>query len=405
MPTAPAPTTVTLLNLDDGCMSPSLGKLRPAREQISSTRLKNVYCERFHPADPLSQSFRSTIDSILFSFLDIKNAELTHICAPLSRLADLAESYCAGGKRLRPAFCYWGWRAASADALVPAGLLAACAGFELLHAGILAHDDVLDGSDLRRGLPSAHRAFESDFAARHQPGDAAQQYGKAQAVIFGDELICWADELVVNDETDPAALSSALPYWRAVRTEVNAGQFLDMANQHAMLDELSPLDAARLVLEIKTSRYTVTRPLQFGAAIGGASEEFLAGLAEFGNPLGRAFQLRDDLLGVLADAETTGKPAGDDLREGKATVLLAEALASSPEADELRSLVGKRDMDASALARARKIITDSGAVAVIEAEIASNYDQAMSALNELGVHKNAQIALTLLAQLCVNRDR
>lgn len=369
----------------------------------------------FDPTDPVGGAFQEAISQVIDVFLDEIGAQLNEISPTLAPLADAARTYCRGGKRFRPGFGYWGYVAAADQPDEPGPLLRACAGFELLHVGVLAHDDVLDGSDTRRGLPSAHRRFEAQHRSAGGVGSSAD-YGKSQAVILGDELIVWADQLVSQSMSqfqasgrwsglNAAAPGRALKYWRAVRTEVNAGQFLDIANQYAMLGSLSPAQAAELVLEVKTARYTVIRPLQFGAALAGADDETLAGLQRFASPLGRAFQLRDDLLGVFADRQVTGKPAGDDLREGKATVLVAAALASSPDADELAHLVGDRRLSAPQIDRAREIIVASGADQVVEARISADAATARAALAGLSISEAGRTALSRFVDLCTRRER
>lgn len=353
----------------------------------------------FDPRDPISANFRSAIDAALAAQLDRVEQRLAAVSPHTLRMTQLARDLCAGGKRIRPAFAYWGHIAVDAAShLDHASLLQACAAFELLHVGVLVHDDLIDDSDTRRGLPSAHRAFAAD-----QP-EQSEDYGRAQAVILGDEMISWADETLLSAGLPADQLAAALPYWFAVRTEVNAGQFLDIANQFQLLADLAPLQAAELVLETKTAKYTVVRPLQFGAALAGADPELLEDLLAFGTPLGRAFQLRDDLLGVFASPEQTGKPAGDDLREGKATVLLALALDASPHAEELASLVGDPKLTDLGLQRARELIVSCGSADAVEELIERDWDRAQQVLAELEISTPGRIALTQLAELAVHRQ-
>jgi geranylgeranyl diphosphate synthase type I len=203
----------------------------------------------------------------------------------------------------------------------------------------------------------------------------------------------------------PAALERARPYLDLVRTEVTVGQYLDMVAQVAATDTSSALDRAGRVLEYKSARYTVMRPSQLGAALGGASPVLVEGLGRYGSPLGRAFQLRDDVLGVFGDEAVTGKPAGDDLREGKRTVLVAHAmsLASRPVADRLDSLLGDPRLDTAGIAEAREIIVASGALARVEKTIASELSSAMTALAAAEMNDRARTAFESLAELAVDR--
>ena len=181
-------------------------------------------------------------------------------------------------------------------------------------------------------------------------------------------------------------LARAQPLLAAVRAEVTGGQYLDIAAQtrrplDARRDPESVLAQVRRVVEFKTARYTVVRPLQIGAALGGAGPELLAALGRYGSPLGRAFQYRDDVLGVFGDEAVTGKPAGDDLREGKLTVLIANAMgaASEAEAERLDALLGSALTEAE-VAEARAIISGSGALAATEREIEEATAEALAAL-------------------------
>lgn len=326
-------------------------------------------------------------------------ARLHQISPLLEPLAELTGSFLAGGKRLRPAFGYWGHAAVAGQPDDPAPLLDALASFELLHASALVHDDVIDDSDTRRGQPSAHRRLESWHRSHRGCGDAAG-FGRAGAILLGDLLAAWSVECVETSGLGPQALARARPLLDSVRTEVNAGQFLDMVAEAGLDAGRDAVAIAQQVVEFKTARYTVTRPLQFGAALAGAGPELLEGLAALGSPLGRAFQFRDDLLGVFGDEQRTGKPAGDDLREGKRTVLVAEGIARRPE---LAGLLG-HPLDRAQLDRARALLIGSGAVEAVETRIGQDAAQARAVLGRLEITDDGRRALGGLIEACVTRD-
>ena len=208
-------------------------------------------------------------------------------------------------------------------------LLRACASLELLHASALVHDDYMDASDVRRGRPATHRAFEQIHRER---GWAAspEQYGASAAILLGDLLLSWSDELLRTCGLPAERVLEALGYFDLTRSEVVTGQFLDVS---AQARGAADVDTAMTVLRYKSAKYSIERPLHIGAALAGASPEMITQLSRFGLPLGEAFQLRDDLLGVFGDPAVTGKPAGDDLIEGKRTVLVSLALDALPVAD------------------------------------------------------------------------
>ncbi|SYZ32660.1 polyprenyl synthetase family protein [Propionibacterium australiense] len=362
----------------------------------------------FNPASPAGRPFRDAVGEQLSGFLDGACARLSQISPSLAPLGELARAFTAGGKRLRPAFCYWGHAAVAGQPADPAPLVAAAASFDLLHVAILMHDDVIDDSDTRRGLAAVHRQFEALHAGRTGPDDPVAlgqagdpvAFGRAGAILLGDLLAAWSDELVWESGFSPAALAAAHHVLDGMRTEVNAGQFLDMAAEAGLSGGEDPVAVAERVVEFKTARYTVTRPLQYGAALAGADRPTLDALAGLGSPLGRAFQFRDDLLGVFGDEQLTGKPAGDDLREGKRTVLIAEAQAVTPL---ILDFLG-RPLDDSELSRARALLVDCGARARVEERIAADGARARAALDRLEITDEGRTALAGLIEACLVRD-
>lgn len=362
------------------------------------------------PGHPLGGPFRSAVQDRITAFLEEQRGRLSELQPEVGTLVDLATRLLAGGKRLRPAFCAWGYVAA-ADADGPVGatdaLLEAAASLELLHGSALVHDDVMDGSDTRRGDPSAHRALEQRHVADGRLGDP-EVFGRAGAILLGDLLVMWSVEMLERAGLPAAAVPRAQAVAQAMRTEVTCGQYLDVGAQSLALgsDLESELRAANRVVEYKSARYTVYRPAQLGAVIGGGSPALLDTLAAYGSPLGRAFQFRDDLLGVFGDPELTGKPVGDDLREGKRTVLIAATLARTDEAGRrlLTERLGDPALDADGVAALQQVIVDCGADASVETMIATCYDEAVAALAGPAVSPAGREGLTALAAAAVHRD-
>lgn len=313
----------------------------------------------------------------------------------------LADFVLSGGKRMRPRFGLAGWSAVNpADAVVPDEIVTACAALELIQACALIHDDIVDASDTRRGRPTVHRSIEAAHRGLGWSGDPAR-YGVSQAILVGDLALTWADEMFVTSGADPAALGRALAPWYAMKTEVLSGQMLDiLAESSGATDELTPARVNRF----KTAAYTVERPLHIGAELAGAGADTVGALREFGEAVGQAFQLRDDMLGVFGDPEVTGKPSGDDLREGKRTLLLARATALAPtgDSDFLLSVLGT-DLDTDDLERARRILVDSGAVASVEAEIDTLIVRALDAIGSDAVSEHGRVTLRDLAEAATRR--
>jgi geranylgeranyl diphosphate synthase type I len=312
--------------------------------------------------------------------------------APFDALNDLVT---AGGKAVRPAFCYWAFVGAGGDP-DDERVVDLCAAVELLHACALVHDDVIDGSSTRRGHPSVHQRFVDEHAASGARGEA-RRYGEGAAILVGDFAFVYADELFAS------APAEAQPLYDAMRVELCVGQFLDLVGSAT-----DRTDAARAdrIQEYKTGKYTVERPLHLGAALAGRLAELERPLSGYGVPLGRAFQLRDDLLGVFGDPAATGKPVGDDLREGKLTPLLAAAAAAADERQAaVLSRVGAADLDDREVGTMRDVLVATGAVGEVERRITELVTSALTALDAAPLVPAARDALGDLARFVAWRDR
>jgi geranylgeranyl diphosphate synthase type I len=343
--------------------------------------------------------FRTRVQGALETFLDEQAELLLPLGRDAARLVSEARMSVAGGKRFRASFCWWGHHAVAPPADEDA-LVRACASLELLHASALVHDDYMDASDSRRGRPSTHRTFENEHRSAGWRGDP-QQYGASGAILLGDLLLSWSEELLRRCGLPLGVVAPALRVFDLCRTEVIAGQFLDVS---AQARGRADVEAAMTVLRYKSAKYSIERPLHLGAALAGASTDTLADLSAFGLPLGEAFQLRDDLLGVYGDPAATGKPAGDDLVEGKRTVLVALALDSAPAADAalLDQSLGT-PLAAHEVERLRGIIDASGAHAQIEAVIDQLSDVALAALDRARIDDGARDVLRSLAAAVTHR--
>lgn len=343
---------------------------------------------RVIPADRsrAERSWADRLHQVITDELDRCRADVLAVDGRLAGSVDLLVEFVAdGGKRLRPEFLWCGWLAGGGARTGPGSdsLLRVGGALELLQACALVHDDVIDRSERRRGRPSTHRAVAKQHVDAGLAGDP-DHYGVSVAVLLGDLALAWADDLFLAGAAGLAAADAAAPVWRAMRTEVLAGQLLDLAVAASTGHDpaVQEQDALR-VNRYKTAAYTVERPLQLGAVLAGAAPPTVDALRRYGADIGVAFQLRDDLLGVFGDPAVTGKPAGDDLAEGKRTVLLATtraALAGDPvRLAELDAGVGRPDADALA-----QMIAGSGAVGAVEIRIAQLVRSGLAALDGAG---------------------
>ena len=313
------------------------------------------------------------------------------LAAPVGALARLVLT---GGKRLRPAFCHWSWVGAGGDPDDPAVLDAACA-FELLQVFALIHDDVMDGSATRRGTPTIHTEFAERHRAARWRGDALH-FGEGVAILVGDVAHVYADRLMTG------APEPAMEIWHELRIEVNIGQYLDLAGTVRGDTDLA---TARRISRYKSGKYTIERPLHLGAAMRHRLDELQPALDAYGVPLGEAFQLRDDLLGVFGEPALTGKPIGDDLREGKPTPLMAVARERA-DATQRRVLdrVGASDLDLDDIAAIQEVVEATGARASSEATIRDLTARAAASLDDAPLRPEAIDALRELADYVGARD-
>jgi geranylgeranyl diphosphate synthase type I len=346
-------------------------------------------------------SVRSAVEEELGIFLNREAAYLNSISTELSPVSDSLTTFLLdSGKRLRPMFAYAGFLASGGSLEKP--VIRAMASLELLQACALIHDDLMDGSDTRRGKPSIHRHFES----RHVQDDLdgfAPHYGLSAAVLLGDLALVWSDQMLNSAGLTTEQVTRLLPYYNEMRVELMAGQFLDI---HEQTQKTTSVDRSMKIARYKSGKYTVERPLHLGAAMATAPAEIFTALSDYGLPLGEAFQLRDDLLGVFGDPSVTGKPAGDDLREGKRTVLIAMTndRQSESQREIARKHFGKPDLDAEGVALLREIIETTGARAELEATIERLTEQALTAAQSAVFTEDGNAMLVELANIATKRS-
>jgi geranylgeranyl diphosphate synthase, type I len=343
-------------------------------------------------------------------FLKTRQLIVTTISPDLADLVDFSRQFLSGGKRFRAQFCYRGWHSVPGAATLDSSpAVAAAAALEIFHAAALVHDDIIDNSDTRRGAASAHRLFESRHATGRWAGSPGD-FGRAAAILLGDLLLGWSDELL--DEglaagPDREAARLARREFDRMRTEVTAGQYLDILEERAWLvqPESELQGRALRVIVYKSAKYSVQAPLVIGAALAGADPTHLDALRAFGLPLGIAYQLRDDLLGVFGDARVTGKPSGDDLREGKRTVLIAltRQHLDQEATDYLDGLLGDPTLDGGQIESLQELIVGSGAVDRVEALITDHVATALAVLDASPIVDSVREDLAALAETVTRR--
>ena len=347
------------------------------------------------------EAFIAAVSLQLEDFLAEKHALLAGISTDTLVLVESIRTLVTGGKRMRALLCYWGWRGAggAADA---AQIVMAGAALELFQAAALIHDDIIDRSDTRRGGPSVHRQFGTLHEGRGWALDE-ERFGHAAAILTGDLCLSFSEEMF----SCIGAGGTARAVFNLMRTEVMAGQYLDILEEVSGPSKPHETAVARAsaIIRYKSAKYSSEHPLVLGGALAGADAALLAGYSAFALPLGEAFQLRDDVLGVFGDPAQTGKPAGDDLREGKRTVLVGFTIdAATPQDREfVDSHLGRQDLSDAEITRMCSIMVDSQALARTEELITQLSDTAFAALAELPIDPKVAGALDVLGQGAVSR--
>ncbi len=351
--------------------------------------------------DPLdAEDLRTRLQKVIDDHLARQEARLEEIGPEMSVLLDGVRDLLSGGKRLRAAFCYWAWRGAG-GADCPE-IVAATAGLECFQAAALLHDDVMDRSDTRRGRPSMHRQVAALHEELGWAGDSSR-FGEAAAILAGDLCLSWSDELFATSGLGAAALAAGREPFDTMRTQLMGGQYLDVLEQATASGDLA---RALLVVRYKSAKYTVEHPLLIGAAMAGGDDELRAGLSAYGLPLGEAFQLRDDILGVFGDPAVTGKPAGDDLREGKRTVLIAQLarLGTDDQRAVVERHLGDPELDDDGVGEVREALQSSGALDAVESMIEERAGAASAALALTEVCEPARGVLSALIWTATSRQ-
>lgn len=344
-----------------------------------------------------STAFMAAVNEVLSSHVSGHGTDMKKLSVEVTPLTATISDTAERGKRIRAQFCMWGAFGVTGNSVV-GGVAEIAAAIELFHLAALIHDDLMDGSDTRRGLPTVHRRFADEHARRQRLGDP-DNHGSAAAILVGDMCLSWADDLaaMATDSLDSSGRRRVRAMWSQMRDEAYAGQYLDMLSQTEPTTSRRRTD---LILRLKSAKYTISHPLRLGGTIADAGDELLGLYDQIGLTAGAAFQLRDDLLGVFGDPKITGKPAIDDIREGKRTLLMAvaESRASHRQKQILRNSLGNPEIGHADLEAVRSVLTATGADTAVEDKISELTDRALHTVAYMPVDDLTRTALTHLIE-------
>lgn len=343
---------------------------------------------------------RTKIDRELLLFAKDQSDDLNQIGSELAPVAEAMTRFIIdGGKRFRPIFAYLGYLGAGGSESQE--IIRACSALELVHVCALMHDDVMDGSDTRRNKPAIHKLFQALHDESSYQGNS-ERFGLASAILLGDLALVWADRLLVESGITREEFVNAQEVFSDMRDELMAGQYLDVL-EGALAT--TSVERSLKVARFKSGKYSIERPLHFGAALAGKAE-FNETYSKFGLPLGEAFQLRDDILGVFGDPKVTGKPAGDDIREGKRTVLIAVTMENSTSAERkvVTSALGNQSLSATEVEEIQGIIRSTGALSEVEKLITELTSEAIFTLQQSTVEGRIANVLEEMAIIATQRS-
>ena len=374
------------------------GRVPPRAVTLRLVDVPAPAADRPPPLD--REDLRQRVQKCLDGFVAGQQHVLEAVSEELGPLVDALSVLLSGGKRLRPAFCYWGFRGAGGTD--SEAVVTAAASLELFQACAIVHDDVMDDSDTRRGSPAAHRRFAALHRSEGWLG-SPEAFGTGAAILLGDLCLAWSDQMLSTCGLPPQRLRDGHRVYDEMRAELMGGQYLDLLEQAR---GGGSVERALRVARYKSAKYTIERPLHLGAVLAGAGQDVLDGYSGYGLPLGEAFQLRDDVLGVFGDPAETGKPAGDDLREGKRTALVAMAVESASSAQQaaVRKHLGDPHLTDDGVAVLREVITETGALDRVEGLIDTLLGDALAALDAAPVHDTARGVLRELSLAATARS-
>lgn len=352
---------------------------------------------------------RKKTQQTLDIFLEQKTNELKEISNNCTPLINSIKTLTNNGKKLRAIICFWGWQSVT-ETKDETNIYKIAAALELFQAAALIHDDIIDNSDTRRNNPTTHKTFSQLHENQNLVGDP-ENFGKNSAILCGDLCLAWSEELFGQI---PQISQKTKEIFNLMRTEVMAGQYLEILQEKTPFSitekaNRQELEEAKKILTYKSAKYSIKNPLLLGATFGLSQktpQTLLENYAKFGMAIGKAFQLRDDVLDIFGDPDIIGKPINGDLQSSKKTVLitLTKQKSNTKEKIILESLLKKTEKQSFEIDILKKIILECGALQEVEDTINKLYEDAFAILEKIEIDKKSKSALQEIINFATKRN-
>ena len=351
----------------------------------------------------LLEKYKKTVDQCLKSYFELKIKQADK-ADPLAGEAVkmIADFTLSGGKRIRPALVYYGYLALGGKPGFE--IIEASMGIELTHSFFLIHDDIIDRDETRHGVATLHEQYKK-IGQKIAPRKDNHHFGNSMAMIAGDMAAAMANEIMFNAKFPPEIIIRALDKLQNIVYVTIPGEMLDVVLE--MKGGAKEEEIMRMY-EGKTSRYTFEGPLHLGAILFGANDKQLRSFSDYAIPLGKAFQIQDDILGVFGDEQKLGKPVGSDVIEGKQTVLVARIMekGANGQKEIVKKYLGKRDLSKDELELFRQAVRESGALEYARELAKKLVGEALEALSKIEFkNEDAKEFLGGIASYIVEREK
>jgi len=311
----------------------------------------------------------------------------------------LKEFTLRGGKRLRAALVYYGYRCFSNKNLKE--IIKASVTMELIQSYLLIHDDIIDNDDLRRNGPTLHISYKNIAKRKYKKIDS-NHFGLSMAILAGDICAAFANEIMAKLKIKEKNKIQALNVLNHSLHHVIYGQVLDVLSELRIITNKDIEKIHRL----KTATYTIESPLHIGALLAGAKQKHLKTLSNYAIPLGKAFQIKDDILGMFGEKEKVGKPVGSDIKEGKKNLLILKALESATPAQRqaIEEALGNQDLTKNQLNQVRAIVIKTGSLSYSQNLAKNLVKKAKSAIKSAKFRPVGKNFLLKIADYIEKRD-